>query len=112
MSISAKSQTGVDKREASGKAITNFSATPAHPVTAADLTKLKDTASHGTQPTTGAGRGQAGGHILDKRFYGGAKMARKPLSNGNQLGIPVSISLYYLLIIVMITKKHVKIEIY
>ena len=112
MSTSAQSQTGVDKREASERAINNFVATRAHPVSAADLTKLKDTASHGTHPTAGAGMGQAGGHILDTRFYGGAKMARKPLSNGNQPGIPVSISLYYLLIIVMITKKHVKIETY
>ena len=102
MSTSAQSQTGVDKREASGKAITNFSVTPAHPVTAADLTKLKDTASHGTHPTAGTLRVQAGGHILDKRSYAGAKMARKPLSNENQPGIPVSFSLYYLLIIVSV----------
>ena len=111
MSTSAQSQTGVDKREASERAINNFVATRAHPVSAADLTKLKDTASHGTHPTAGAVRVQAGGHILDKRSYAGAKMARKPLSNGNQPGIPVSISLYYLLIIVSV-KKHVKIEMY
>ena len=111
MSTSAQSHTGVDKREASGRAITNFVATSAHPVAAADLTRLKDTASHGTDPTAGAGRVQAGGHILDKRSYGGANMARKPLSNGNQLGIPVSISLYYLMIIVSV-KNHVNIEIH
>ena len=110
MSTSAQSQTGVDKREASERTINNFFATRAHPVSAADLTKLKDTASHGTHPTAGAVRVQAGGHILDKRSYAGAKMARKPLSNGNQLGIPVSISLYYLLIIVMITKSMLRLK--
>ena len=102
MSTSAQSQTGVDKREASERAISNFVPTRAHPVSAADLTKLKDTASHGTHPTAGAVRVQAGGHILDKRSYAGAKMARIPLSNGNQPGIQVSISLYYLLIIVSV----------
>ena len=111
MSTSVQSQIGVDKREASERAINNFVATRAHPVSAADLTKLKDTASHGTHPTAGAVRVQAGGHILDKRSYAGAKMARKPLSDGNQPGIPVSFSLYYLLIIVSV-KKHVKIEMY
>ena len=105
MSTSAQSQTGVDKRGALGNAITNFVATPAHPVTAADLTKLKDTANHGTHPTAGAVKVQAGGHILDKRSYAGANLARKPLSNGNQPGIPVSICLYYLLIIVSVTKS-------
>ena len=47
-------------------------------------------ASHGVDPTATAGNGPAGGHFLNAQVSAAAAVARNPLSNGPQRGMPVS----------------------
>ena len=91
MSTRAQSQTGADEEGGAGRGAPNSVAAAAHAAAAAEIAAA---ASHGVDPTATAGNGPAGGHFLNAQVSAAAAVARNPLSNGPQRGMPVSIVSY------------------
>ena len=89
MSTCAQSQTGADEEGGAGRGAPNSVAAAAH--AAAEVAAAAAAASHGVDPTATAGNGPAGGHFLNAQVSAAAAVARNPLSNGPQRGMPVSI---------------------
>ena len=88
MSTCAQSQTGQDEDGSSSSRNPNAAAAAAH--AAAEVAAAAAAASHGVDPTA-AGNGAAGGHFLNAQVSAAAAVARNPLSNGPQRGMPVSV---------------------
>ena len=86
MSTCAQSQTGQDEDGSSSSRNPNSVAAAAHAAAAAEVAAA---ASHGVDPTAG-GNGAAGGHFLNAQVSAAAAVARNPLNNGPQRGMPVS----------------------
>merc|ERR1712038_1594228 len=87
MSTCAQSQTGQDEDGSSSSGNPNAAATAAHAAAAAEVAAAAAAASHGVDPTT-AGNGAAAGHFLNAQVSAAAAVARNPLSNGPQRGMP------------------------
>ena len=89
MSTCAQSQTGQDEDGSSSSRNPNAAAAAAHAAAAAEVAAAAAAASHGVDPTA-PGNGAAGGHFLNAQVSAAAAVARNPLSNGPQRGMPVS----------------------
>ena len=89
MSTCAQSQTGQD--EDGSSSARNPAAAAAQAAAAAEVAAAAAAAAtHGVDPTAG-GNGAAGGHFLNAQVSAAAAVARNPLNNGPQRGMPVSI---------------------
>ena len=95
MSTCAQSQTGADEEGGAGRGAPNSVAAAAHAAAAAEVAAAAAAASHGVDPTATAGNGPAGGHFLNAQVSAAAAVARNPLSNGPQRGMPVSFYIFY-----------------
>jgi hypothetical protein len=89
MSTCAQSQTGTDE-DGNVSRNPNSVAAAAHAAAAAEVAAAAAAASHGVDPTVGSGNGPAGGHFLNAQVSAAAAVARNPLNNGPQRGMPVS----------------------
>ena len=90
MSTCAQSQTGPDE-DGNGTRGNQNSIAAAQAAAAAEVAAAAAAASHGVDPTVGSGNGPAGGHFLNAQVSAAAAVARNPLNNGPQRGMPVSI---------------------
>ena len=93
MSTCAQSQTGQDE-DGSSSRNPNSVAAAAHAAAAAEVAAAAAAASHGVDPTA-AGNGAAGGHFLNAQVSAAAAVARNPLNNGPQRGMPVSFDTFF-----------------
>ena len=90
MSTCAQSQTGPDEDGNGSRGNPNSVAAAAHAAAAAEVAAAAAAASHGVDPTVASGNGPAGGHFLNAQVSAAAAVARNPLNNGPQRGMPVS----------------------